>query len=143
MVERLIKEDICLEVCPTSNKILVTELEHSIKNHPLRRIYEKGIKLCLNPDDAGMFGNISHIEYKIAKETFGFKRTELLDITLNAAESAFINGKIKQNLINNVYKTFNKDDLSELDKIISNATNNHLKQRLIRRLEEAKNIISK
>ena len=141
LIERLIKEDVCLEICPTSNKILVTELEYDINNHPLRKIYDKGVKISLNPDDAGMFGNISHVEYKIAKNNFGFLRTELLDISLNAIESAFINGEIKKSLIEKIYTTFNDEDIAELGFLIEKTENENLRKRLIRRKKEAINYI--
>ncbi len=58
----LIKEkDIILHICPTSNEILGAV--KSVKEHPVRVIYDKGIKLTINTDDLLLFDSGVSDEY--------------------------------------------------------------------------------
>lgn len=134
LIDLLIKNGITLEIAPTSNRILLVEMNQSLDNHPLRKLYERGVRISLNTDDAGLFGTDIGKEYNIATTQFGFKRVELLDITLCALEAAFVEDNIKQNLIDSVYEKFEPCDWDELKAICAELPNGALKQRLQGRL---------
>ena len=54
LVERLVKEQIPLTVCPQSNlKLKVVE---RMEEHPLLRMLEAGLKVSINSDDPAYFG---------------------------------------------------------------------------------------
>lgn len=135
LIERLIAERITLEVAPTSNRILVTEFEQSLEKHPLRRLYEKGVRLSINTDDAGLFGTDVAKEYQIAADVFGFSRVELLDVSLCALEAAFVSDEIKRQLIDKTYQAFSTQDWQYLDIYTANLPNGALKARLKSRLQ--------
>ncbi|OEF23601.1 adenosine deaminase [Vibrio rumoiensis] len=134
LIDTLIRDQITLEVAPTSNRILVTEFEQKLDNHPLRRLYEKGVRLSINTDDAGLFGTDVEKEYHIAETVFGFNRVELLDVTLCALEAAFVEDELKQNLIAQVYQTFSEQDWRDLEIHCANLEEGALKKRLSSRL---------
>mmetsp|Transcript_20185 Transcript_20185/g.24934 ORF Transcript_20185/g.24934 Transcript_20185/m.24934 type:complete len:124 (-) Transcript_20185:212-583(-) len=47
---KLVKENnICVEACPTSNKIL--GYVHDLRTHPTRTLLANGIKVSISPDD--------------------------------------------------------------------------------------------
>jgi len=140
LLEEVAEKQILLEISPTSNKILVEDLEYKYENHPIRKIYDAGVKLCLNTDDSGMFGTDLQKEYEICHKHFSFSRIELLDMSLNGIEEAFADEKTKEKIIKNIYLEFNDNDIDELSKAIEKTTNKFLKNRLVRRLEEASSL---
>ena len=138
LIERLIADKILLEIAPTSNRILVPHLKQEMCNHPLRKIYDKGVRISINTDDAGLFGTDVEKEYKVASNVFGFARIKLLDVTLCALEGAFVNEALKTKLIENVYKSFTDSDWKELATTAENCTNKALSARLTERLAHCK-----
>ncbi|RJX69424.1 adenosine deaminase [Vibrio sinensis] len=135
LMELLVREGITLEVAPTSNRILVSELGQDLANHPLRRLYDRGVRVTLNPDDAGLFGTDIGKEYRIAAQQFGFSRVELLDVTLCALEAAFVEESVKQSLIEQVYATFTEQDWQELQKQCDGLAQGGLRDRLVERCQ--------
>ncbi|MGF1764720.1 adenosine deaminase [Aliivibrio kagoshimensis] len=135
LIAQLIRDNITLEVAPTSNRILVAELNQSLDNHPLRKLYEKGVRLSINTDDAGLFGTDIEKEYQIAATQFAFSRVELLDVTLCALEAAFVESDLKQALIERVYQQFSEQDWNELRGLCATLSPGALQQRLVTRLQ--------
>ncbi|KGQ69456.1 hypothetical protein A1D23_07760 [Chelonobacter oris] len=136
LIQLLIEKQITLEISPSSNRILVPELQSSLKNHPLRKLYDSGVRICLNTDDAGLFGTDIGKEYLLAAQAFGFCRAELLDITLCALECAFVEKTVKNRLISQVYQQINDEDRQQFADLIANCTNPALKVRLQQRYRQ-------
>lgn len=88
--------DILLEVCPNSN--IDTKNIDSYTNHPVKVLYDYGIKLCINTDNRTI-SNISLTdEYINLVNILGFTYNDLIDMNLNAIDYAFINDKEKEEL---------------------------------------------
>ncbi|HKD06291.1 MAG TPA: adenosine deaminase [Bryobacteraceae bacterium] len=75
LVRRLREEQIPLEVCITSN--VRTGAVSSLREHPVRRLFDAGVPIALNTDDPGLFETDLASEYQIAAEDFGFSAAEL------------------------------------------------------------------
>jgi adenosine deaminase len=142
-IDSLIRDRITLEISPTSNRILVPEMKQSLDEHPLRKLYDKGVRLSINTDDAGLFGTDIEKEYQIASEQFGFSRVELFDVTICAIEAAFVDDETKQNLLEVVYNMFTYQDLEELEKLCDSLAVGPLQSRLLGRLRVLNNTGSK
>jgi len=54
LVARLIQEEVCLDMCPTSNVLL--GVVPSVEEHPLPVLLRKGVHLTINSDDPLLFG---------------------------------------------------------------------------------------
>lgn len=130
LIQQLIAQQITLEISPSSNRILVPTLQSSLKNHPLRKLYDSGVRICINTDDAGLFGTDIGKEYRLTAQEFGFCRAELLDVTLCALECAFVDENTKKRLIAQVYQQFSAQDKQQLADLIAVCTNPALKVRL-------------
>jgi adenosine deaminase len=78
LVQRLVDEGICLDVCPTSNVQL--NVCSSLDVHPLPALLEAGVKVSLNADDPVIFGCTLLDEYELARREFGFSDATLAEI---------------------------------------------------------------
>jgi adenosine deaminase len=79
---------IVLDVCPTSN--LRTGVVGSAQAHPLRRLWEAGVRLTLNTDDPSMFHTDMVSEYRLAARWHGFTVGQLAGTTMIAVEAALL-----------------------------------------------------
>lgn len=100
-VKKLIGRNVTLEVCPTSNILLVKETP-DFSSHPLRRLKNHGVRITLNSDDPGLFGNSIGVEYQVAHDEFGFSAHELLETTRTAVEASFADPVLKSTLLQDV-----------------------------------------
>lgn len=124
LINELVRRNITLEVALTSNRILVNELHGDIYHHPVRQLYDQGVRITLNTDDAGIFGTDIEKEYCLAHSIFHFTRLELLDITLCGIDAAFVEDLQKARLTDYVLSYFTTDDQLSLQTAI-NENNYH------------------
>jgi adenosine deaminase len=78
LLQRLAAEQICLDVCLTSNVYL--GVVPNLEQHPLPRLLEAGIPVSLNTDDPLVFGSTLLGEYEIARRVFGLDDAALAGI---------------------------------------------------------------
>jgi adenosine deaminase len=88
LVTHLCEQQIPLEVCPTSN--LRTGVVASIDQHPIRRLFDAGVRITLSSDDPTFFGADILDEYRLLREVLEFSDRELLQIARTGFESAFV-----------------------------------------------------
>ena len=120
LIDELVSKKITLEIALTSNRILVNELHGDIHNHPVRQLYDKGVPITLNTDDAGIFGTDIEKEYHLAQSIFNFTRLELLDITLCGIDAAFVEDAEKMRLTDLALSFFTENDKHCLQLAINN-----------------------
>lgn len=77
-----------LEVCPLSN--LRTGVVKSIEEHPVRRYFERGLRITINSDDPKMFGNSLAEEYRLLHARLGFSREEIAGLVLEAVAASWL-----------------------------------------------------
>lgn len=99
---------IALEICPSSNLQTgaIANFGEGIENHPLDMLYQLGFNVTINTDNRLMSGVTLTDEFELLVETFDYDLDDLLELTLNAAESSFLPLDEKEALveyINDVY----------------------------------------
>ena len=100
---KLIKEKgITLEVCPKSN--LDTNIYSNLKEHPIKKLFDEGIKVTLNTDNRTVSNITLNETYSELEKTFHFSKEDFLIMNKNAIESAFISKEEKQELLNLLLK---------------------------------------
>jgi adenosine deaminase len=97
LVRELAGRGIVLEACPTSN--VATGVYAGYEDHPLRDLYEAGVKVTLGSDDPPYFGASIGGEYAVARERLGFEEGELRSITRTAIEASFADDALKRTLL--------------------------------------------
>jgi len=97
LVRTLAERGVVLEACPTSN--VATGVYTGYETHPLRQLYEAGVKVTLGSDDPPYFGASIGGEYALAQERLGFEEGELRSITRTAVEASFADDALKRALL--------------------------------------------
>ncbi len=100
LVRELARRGTVLEVALTSND--KAGIYPALKDHPLRKLYDAGVKVTLNSDDPGLFNCTISDEYQLAHDRFGFTPPELLGVTRTAVEAAFVDEKTRAKLLKRV-----------------------------------------
>jgi len=97
LVQRLVKEQIPLTVCPLSNtKLCVVD---NMINHPLPKMLELGLKAMINSDDPAYFGGYLNENYQsvspILADSDDEKKEKLALLARNSFTSAFLSAEDK------------------------------------------------
>lgn len=96
-IARIKDRNIVLEVCPGSN--IALGLYPNIANHPMPALMAEGITCTLSSDDPPYFHTSLGNEYVMAKEIMGLTDADLLGLTRNSIEAAFVGDDEKQKLL--------------------------------------------
>lgn len=109
IINELIKNDITLEICPKSN--IDTQIYKDYKDHPIKKLYDKGVKITINTDNNTVSNINLNKEYENLINTFHFTKEDLLKMNINAIEASFTTNKEKQELINYLTQSYRKESL--------------------------------
>ena len=100
LVEKLVKDQIPLTVCPLSNvKLCVFD---KLENHNLKKMLDKGLRVMVNSDDPAYFGGYLN---KNLIETSKALNLELLDVKKlieNSFKSSFLDEENKKDWLNKI-----------------------------------------
>lgn len=89
LVKEIIKKGVTLEVCPISN--LQTKTVDNIKNHPIRKLFDLGVRVTVNTDNITVSNTSLEKEKHLLKEALAFTDEELDLMNTYAKEAAFGN----------------------------------------------------
>jgi adenosine deaminase len=88
LLEYLAERQIPLEMCPLSNVRM--GVARSLEEHPVRRYFERGLRVTINTDDPKMLGNSLAEELRMLSATLGFSREEIRELQLAAVEASWM-----------------------------------------------------
>ncbi len=96
LVERLAQDQIALTMCPLSNlKLCVVK---DLKDHPLRRLMQKGVRVTVNSDDPAYFGGYMNENYLAIARALELTRGEVLTLAGNAFAASFVSESRRKEL---------------------------------------------
>ena len=96
LVDHLVQTDIHLEVCPSSN--VQTDLCDTYADHPIDRLYRRGVSLGVNTDGRAITDIDLEREYARLTETFGWTDDDLRRCNRAALEAAFAPADLRARL---------------------------------------------
>jgi adenosine deaminase len=105
LLDYLRKENIHLEVCPTSN--VQTNVVDTIRNHPADKIYNWGVSMNINTDARTISPVTLTSEYELLEKTFGWSKEHFLKCNLNAIAHSFCDDVLKEKLKQKILSAYN------------------------------------
>lgn len=93
LVEKLAREGITLELCPTSN--LNTNIFPNIEAYPLRQLMDAGVKVTVNTDNMTVSGVTLRSEMEKVIEAFSLSGDSIRILQRNAVDACFAEPQVK------------------------------------------------
>ncbi|TFI58100.1 adenosine deaminase [Sphingomonas parva] len=88
LIERLVREQMTLTVCPLSNlKLCVVG---DMAEHPIDRMLDAGLRVTINSDDPAYFGGYVNDNFGAAAEARGLDREQLVTLARNSFLGSFL-----------------------------------------------------
>lgn len=100
LIDRLVDEDIHLEICPTSN--IQTNVFEAIEDHTINRLVQVGVSVSINTDSRTITPTTLNKEYELLKETFDWGVHDLKQCNIEAAVHSFAPDEVKKQLISRI-----------------------------------------
>ena len=98
LMERVIKEGIMLTICPLSNVCL--QVVQHVRELPIRKFLEAGVKFSLNSDDPGYFGGYILNNYCAVQDAFDLSVGEWKTVVQNSIQGSWCDQARKTELSN-------------------------------------------
>lgn len=95
-VELVKEQGITLEVNPWSNYL--TNSVRTIEEHPLKRLFDLGVKVTINSDDPEVLETNLNNEYRIAHEILGMSLEEIMTCNRYAFDASFLPEEQRQRI---------------------------------------------
>ncbi len=96
LTRRLAETGMALTVCPLSNLKLCNVKD--MREHPIGRMLDQGIKATVNSDDPSYFGGYMTDNYKAVTDALSLTEADVLTLALNAIDASFLDGQGKATL---------------------------------------------
>ena len=94
LVKRLVDEKIALTVCPLSN--LELKVVDDLKDHPLKKMLNLGLKATVNSDDPAYFGGYMNANFLRTAEALDLTQEEIKTLVKNSFEYSLLSDDEKQ-----------------------------------------------
>lgn len=93
LVDRLVREQVPLTVCPLSNvKLCVYK---RIEDHNLKRLLDRGVKVMVNSDDPSYFGGYVLENYLAVRRGLNLSKADVAQLARNSIEASFLDAAAK------------------------------------------------
>ena len=100
LVEKLIKEQVPLTVCPLSNvKLCVFD---KLENHNLKEMLDRGLKVMVNSDDPAYFGVYLNHNLIETSKALDLKLEDVKKLIRNSFESSFLDEETKKDWLTKI-----------------------------------------
>ncbi len=90
LLKRLARDGVVLEVCLSSN--LQTGAVADLRNHPLPRFLDAGIKVAMCTDNPTVSSTTLSREYELAMDLFGLSESDVMALARSSCEGTFLGG---------------------------------------------------
>jgi len=93
LIQEIIARDLALTVCPLSNKAL--KVVPDLKNHPLKKMMNLGLKVTINSDDPAYFGGQVNQNYIEIQEALKLTKEDLYQLAANSFNYSLLDEESK------------------------------------------------
>ena len=100
-VEFVKEQGVTLEVNPWSNYL--TNSVRAIEEHPLKKLFDLGVRVTINSDDPEVLETNLNNEYRIAHEILGMSLEEIMTCNRYACEASFLPEEVKNRVWNKYF----------------------------------------
>ena len=107
LIKEIIKRDIALTVCPLSNTAL--QVVDDLKNHPLKKMMDMGLKVTVNSDDPAYFGGQINKNYEAIQEALNLSKSDLYQLAKNSFHYSLLDVNTKQHYLNELELYYNNN----------------------------------
>jgi len=94
LINEIIKRDLALTVCPLSNTAL--QVVKDLKEHPLKKMINLGLKITINSDDPAFFGGQVNENYIQIQKALNLTKEDLYQLAKNSFEYSFLDKESKE-----------------------------------------------
>ena len=94
LVKKLVDEKIALTVCPLSN--LELKVVDDLKDHPLKKMLNLGLKATVNSDDPAYFGGYMNANFLRTAEALDLTKEDVKTLVKNSFEYSLLSDDEKQ-----------------------------------------------
>jgi adenosine deaminase len=88
VVERLVRDEVPLTMCPLSN--LALRVIGGLASHNLKRLLDRGVRVTVNSDDPAYFGGYLTDNYLAIQRALDLDRADLTTLARNAIQASFL-----------------------------------------------------
>ena len=97
LIHEIIKRDLALTVCPLSNTAL--QVVSDLKDHPLKKMMDLGLKVTINSDDPAFFGGQVNENYIQIQKALNLNKEDLYQLAKNSFTYSFLDSSTKEKYI--------------------------------------------
>ena len=94
LVEEIIKRNLALTVCPLSNTAL--QVVDDLKNHPLKKMMDLGLKITVNSDDPAYFGGQINANFEAIAEALQLTKKDIFELSKNSFNYSLLSEEQKE-----------------------------------------------
>ena len=100
LMERLAREGVPLTMCPLSN--LKLRVVADLREHPLKKMLERGLCVTVNSDDPSYFGGYINENYRAIARALDLERADLAQLARNSITASFAEAPRRAELLGEV-----------------------------------------
>ena len=108
LVKEIVKRDIALTVCPLSNTALC--VVDNLKNHPLKTMMNKGLKVTINSDDPAYFGGQVNKNYIEIQKALNLTKEDMYELAKNSFQYSLLDEDEKQFYLRELEQYYKNDN---------------------------------
>lgn len=106
LIAEIINRNMALTVCPLSNKAL--QVVPDLKNHPLKKMMDLGMKVTVNSDDPAYFGGQVNQNFIAIQKALDLSKQDIYELAKNSFEYSLLDLKTKEKYINELDEFYQK-----------------------------------
>ncbi len=104
LIEEIKSRDLALTVCPLSN--LALKVVSDLKQHPLKKMLDLGLKATVNSDDPAYFGGQVNKNFIEIQEALGLTKEDLFELAKNSFSYSLLDDETKKKYISELEDYF-------------------------------------